>query len=348
MNPLFDIHKTWEENLKEGPAFKAPYPERQWADEAEWVDFLGFKIASPIGIPAGPLLNSTWIAFAARMGYDVLTYKTIRSHAQDAHPLPNILPVAIHPSGYAEPLETMPTSVVDLSITNSFGNPSKGADYLMEDIARAKKSLKRGQILIVSVFGSGEKLAEDYAKAALLAKEAGADVIEANLSCPNVSEKGGSLYHCPLSTREVSQKITEAIKETPLVLKVGTFPSLKLMRDVFIAGAKGGARSIAGINTISMKVVPPLAKTRPTSGICGAAIREAALEFAACAKTIIDEEKLEMPLILCGGISKPEHFFHFLNEGAAVATSATAMLWNPYLGIETQERRCSLLKTCTR
>src|SRR2546421_115731 len=48
---------------------------------------------SPIGIAAGPLLNSKWIEAYSRLGFDVLTYKTVRSMAMPAHALPNIRPV---------------------------------------------------------------------------------------------------------------------------------------------------------------------------------------------------------------------------------------------------------------
>ncbi len=40
---------------------------------------------------AGPLLSSDWVALAANHGYDILTYKTIRSHHHAGHGLPNIL-----------------------------------------------------------------------------------------------------------------------------------------------------------------------------------------------------------------------------------------------------------------
>ena len=54
-----------------------------------------FRVTSPLGIAAGPLLNGRWILYYAALGFDILTYKTIRSRARDCYPLPNLQPVGI-------------------------------------------------------------------------------------------------------------------------------------------------------------------------------------------------------------------------------------------------------------
>src|SRR5258705_62835 len=51
---------------------------------------LGRPLNSSLGIAAGPLLNSKWVEAYARLGFDVLTYATVRSTFQAAYPLPNI------------------------------------------------------------------------------------------------------------------------------------------------------------------------------------------------------------------------------------------------------------------
>jgi dihydroorotate dehydrogenase len=337
MQSVYDIEKTYLENAEEGPFFKGPFPKRVFPDETNWIDFLGFKLASPIGIPAGPLLNSKWIGFAANMGFDVLTYKTIRSHEHPSHPLPNVLPVQVHPQGYAEVLKTLPNDINKLGITNSFGNPSRSNDYLKKDIPLANGALKKGQLMIVSIFGSGKDLKDDFANAARFAKDCGAKVIEANFSCPNVKEAGGSLYHDPDLVAQVTQAIVKKIGNTPLILKVGTFPTNVLLEKVLIAATKAGARAIAGLNTLSMSVTPPLCPNRPTSGICGAPIRNHALEFVRACKKIIDKERLQIPIVATGGVTSAQHFTDLLDAGATIAMSATGMMWNPYLGINYQE-----------
>ena len=93
--PIYDIEKTYLENADYGPFYNGPFPERELPPESQWIDFLGFKIASPLGIAAGPLLNARWIAFAAKMGFDVVTYKTLRSREFEAHALPNMVYVDV-------------------------------------------------------------------------------------------------------------------------------------------------------------------------------------------------------------------------------------------------------------
>src|SRR5216684_1573286 len=65
-------------------------PTIQRPPKEDWHDFLGYKIASPIGISACAATTSKGIFLASRLGCDVLTYKTIRCYEWPAHPQPNI------------------------------------------------------------------------------------------------------------------------------------------------------------------------------------------------------------------------------------------------------------------
>src|SRR5579885_1311475 len=87
--PIYDIEKTYAVNAAEGPFFQGEIPKRPHSDHR--IDFLGFSLRSPIGVPAGPLLNSRWVALAAKLGYDLPVYKTIRSFAHPGHGLPNMV-----------------------------------------------------------------------------------------------------------------------------------------------------------------------------------------------------------------------------------------------------------------
>lgn len=344
--PIYDIHKTYLDNADHGPFFNGPLPKRVLPPKEKWIDFLGHRVASPIGIPAGPLLTSPWIALAGKLGYDIPTYKTIRSAEHPCHPLPNMVYVDTH--GIISPehrpqvatLASKPSAhLQELAVTNSFGMPSKSRSFLLEDIPRANASLREGQVMVVSVVGSVRTdctFLEDYVNAALLAKEAGAKIIEANFSCPNVDKSEGCLYMSPTTVADIGSALVKAIAPIPLIIKVGTFVSEEQIRDIFCAAAKVGIRAISGINTVSMKVVddrghPALGPQRPTSGICGGPIREVALHFVKHAAHVIRRESLDLILIGVGGITLPEHFDLFLNAGADIAMSATGMMWDPYL-----------------
>jgi len=323
-------------------------PKRTSFAEEKWVDFLGFKVARPLGVPAGPLLNARWVTFAAKMGFDIVTYKTIRSQPHPAHPLPNMIYVDTQGMlSHKRAQETLvqapqpPEDMHTLSVTNSFGIPSLDEAFLVADIAAANASLAPGQVMIVSVVGTpreGEDFVEDFVSAARIALKGGAKIIEADLSCPNVTTCEGSLFTNPEMVFEISSRINQAIGSVPLVIKVGVIADADVLRAVMFAAAKAGVQAICGINTMSMKVVDAngsaaLGEKRLKAGVCGGPIREVALDFVTQAHKIRVQEKLEMTLMGTGGVTTPEHFNHFFEAGADVAMSAAGMMWNPYLAV---------------
>ncbi len=344
--PIYDIHKTYMDNLKHGPFFKGEIPQRKMPPKAKWHDFLGHKIASPLGVPAGPLLSANWIELASLLGFDVLTYKTIRSDEHPAHPLPNMIFVNTKENA-PEATETKypDPDISKLSVTNSFGMPSKDPEFLFEDIAKANACLKPGQVMIVSIAGTnraGEDYFEDFLRAALFAKEAGAKIVEANFSCPNVHRSEGSIYLNPETVYTLGKKLASALHPTPLVIKVGAFPNALLLKEVLQHAAKAGIAAVCGINTLSKKIVdtsgnPALGEKRAVGGICGGVIRNIALDFVENASKINAEEKLGLCIMGVGGITLPEHFDLFIKRGASVALTATGMMWDPYLAMRYHE-----------
>lgn len=336
--PIYDIGKTYADNAKEGPFFDAPIPQRPGSSSP--IHFLGLSLSSRLGVPAGPLLNAKWVALASKLGFDLLTYKTIRSSAYSSHPLPNMIYVSLEARNKARSTET-PKHLEQLTLTSSFGAPSQSPDFLLQDIERAHRSLEKGQALIVSVVGTpntNTRLDQDFILAAMIAKEAGAKLIEANFSCPDIKTQQGALYTDPEAVERFCKAISTAIHPIPLIIKVGVIENEKTMRDVFLAAGRGGAQAICGINSVYSTVIdevgnPALGADRTQSGICGASIRKEALQFLACAAAIIHKEKLDLTLMGCGGIVRSEQFNSFLQNGADIALSATGMMWDPFLAL---------------
>lgn len=342
MMPIYDIFKTYHENAADGPFFSdeiTPYE-----PIVNPVDFLGFRLNSPLGVPAGPLLNSKWIELAAKLGFDLPVYKTIRSFPHPGHPLPNIVFVDRISKTRAKKID-QPESLLDLSITNCFGMPSMSPEFLMQDIEKANRSLKTGQVMIVSVVGTpnrGVSFLDDFVRTAELAVDAGAKIIEANFSCPNVDKAEGLLYTNSETVYEYVKKIAAAIHPISLLIKVGAFRNREEMRAIFVAAARAGCAGIAGLNSVSMEVVddqgkPALDPLRKTSGVCGSTIREEALQFMRDAVEIKTQEKLDLVLLGCGGLMHPEHLREMLDAGAAIAMSATGMMWDPFLAKKYRE-----------
>lgn len=345
--PIYKIEKSYQENLEQGPFFTGTIPVRRWPESSTWVDFLGHKVASRIGVPAGPLLNANWVILAAQLGFDIVTYKTIRSQKHSAHPVPNMVYIAnkgsIRHGGSDIVVEAKqpPVSMEELALTNSFGIPSQGPEFLVQDIAKAKKALHEGQVMIVSIVGTpreGEDFVEDFVQAARVARAGGAEIIEADFSCPNVVSKEGSIHLDPVAISMISRAIVKEIKDIPLVIKLGVIPTKEKLREVMVAAKRADVRAVCGINTVSKKVIkedgtPALGANRLTAGVCGGPIREEALHFIRMARAVNREEKLDLTLMLTGGAVLPEHFDLFLAEGADIAMSGVGMMWDPYLAM---------------
>lgn len=342
MEQLYNPNKDYQANFNEGPFFSGQIPARVFPPPAHWIDFLGHRVASRVGVPAGPLLNSKWTTLAARLGFDVVTYKTIRTQKYASHPLPNITFVNadLTTENLDEPvMATTEFPAANFGITNSFGMPSQDPEFLRTDIQKAKNDLAPGQLLVVSAVGTprpDEDFTANFTAAVRLAKECGAEVVEANFSCPNVCTGEGSLYANPETVADLGQKLVRELGDTPLIIKIGHFRDPQLLAAVLTTAARVGIRAVSGLNSVAMKVVnghgePALGPERPTSGVCGAPIRHLALDFVRQARAIIDAQKLGLQLIGVGGITEPQHFTDFINAGADLAMTATGMMWDPYL-----------------
>ena len=345
---LYNVNATYDQNCKDGPQYNREIPERLQSNET--FDFVGFEVDSQAVVPAGPLLDAGFVERAFEF-CSVNTYKTIRSREQEVNGFPNVcylkteMFVPGNPPAVLTTRSEAPEDPSMIAITNSFGMPSKGPDFLREDIPKALACAKKGQVLVVSVVGDDTA---DFVKTALLAKECGAKVIEANFSCPNVCTHNGQLYLDDNSVREVSRAMVQALGDTPLIIKLGVFKEKADMEKTIRAAAESGVRGICGINTVAVEVRDPngnlaLGPKRVKSGVCGFPIRETALAFTRDAREIINrihkEMNIKLTLIAGGGITEAKHFDEFINAGADFAFSGAGFLRRPEIFIEWHNSR---------
>jgi dihydroorotate dehydrogenase (NAD+) catalytic subunit len=190
--PFYDPARSYQDNFDDGPfgLFAEPSTFRQSGEPQH--SFLGHPVYAPFGIPAGPLLNGNFVKAALDAGFDIPTYKTVRTHRYLCHPWPNVLAVEVE--GDLRPGRTLRANesyAEPLSITNSFGVPSFAPEFWQPDMAAAAAHAGPGQIVVGSFQGTlpeGGGMAAylvDFALGARLVKETGVKIIEVNLSCPN-------------------------------------------------------------------------------------------------------------------------------------------------------------------
>lgn len=340
--PTYDPALSYEENYERGPQFDGPFPDL--SAPAKPFDFLGFTLNSPLGVPAGPLLNSAYVSLYAKLGWDVPVYKTVRSVARACHPAPNCLYIPSDPLTEADAKTQRttapePKNVEDLSITNSFGMPSKDPSEWMKDVQVSEAAMKPGQLQIISITGTpdagGRSLGDDFAYTAALAREAGAKVIEANFSCPNVVSREGSLFADPENSSAITAKIRKEIGDIPLLIKIGAVPEDKLA-DVIRANAPY-IDGIAAINTVPLHIVNEKGeqalpgKGRLQSGVCGAAIRNVGADMTSRLVKLRGDIKSDLAVVSVGGVMDVADIDARLAAGADLVMSATAAMWDPLL-----------------
>ena len=350
--PFYDPTKSYEENYEKGPFGALADGEKLERSGEPTHDFYGHKVYTPFGIPAGPLLNSAFCKAAFDKGFDVCVYKTVRSASFPSHPFPNVL--AIHPQGdlsldvLKQPITADASYAEPLSITNSFGVPSKDAHDWQEDAKKAVESAGPGQVLVMSFMGTvrpgqtEEEFVADYVEAAKLSLETGAKVLETNLSCPNIGNEGLVCYNLDV-TEKVAKGIREVIGSTPLILKVGYYQDdaqIERLAEIAQAYASG----ISGINTLQAEIrdakgeqALPGSPARLRSGVCGAGIKWAGLDFVRRLKAIKEKRGFTFSIEGVGGVMTAADYKEYRDAGADAVMSATGAMWNPYLAKEIYE-----------
>jgi len=346
--PIYDPYLTYEENYDEGPfgAFVNSTVYKQKGEPQH--NFLGHKVYLPFGIPAGPLLNSKYVKGAFEKGFDIAVYKTVRANVFPSHPFPNVL--AVHVKGdltfdkLKKPVVADDNYQVPLSITNSFGVPSRKPEIWQEDAKKAMSYAGHGQVMVLSFMGTVKKdqtpqeFIDDFVLAGRLAAETGAKVVEADLSCPNNGTEGLVCYDLA-TTEKISKGIRKAIGNTPYVMKVGYYTKdedYERLAEI----ANEYADDVSGINTLMATIVDADGRQalpgpqRNKGGICGSSIKWAGLDFVKKLKRARDKKGFKFTITGVGGVTTPKDYSEYKKAGADVVMSATGAMWNPLLSQE--------------
>lgn len=334
--PRYDPRRSYQWNYEHAPQ---PFDVEVPPVPGDW-RFCGLAVDSPLGMPAGPLLNGRWCVYYASLGFDVLTYKTVRSRARASYPLPNLQPVAAAQlDGSGAPLAATATMAGSWAV--SFGMPSQEPDVWRQDVQWTRRQLPAGKLLCVSVVGSAEPgwtiddLAADYARCARWAIDSGADCVEANFSCPNVLSRDGQLYQQPEAAAAVAAALREAAGQTPVVVKIGHLGS-RFEAARLVESLAPYVDALATVNCLAVPVVgedgTPMFDGQPR-GIAGRAIRAASLAQVSLLAGLIARRSLALGLVGVGGAATAADVAQYLAAGAEAVQIATAAMLDPGVGL---------------
>ena len=355
--PRYDISRSYEWNYANAPepanvdvpdfAFRSVNA----GQSADGWTFLGQPVPSPLGVPAGPLLNGRWVLYYASLGFDILTYKTVRSSARPCYPLPNLLPVNISVLHGGE--RNVPATESSPSWAVSFGMPSAEPNDWRRDIAWTRDRLDTAKKLVVSVVGTMQDnwtiqdLADDYAQCARWARESGADAVEANFSCPNVSTCDGQLYQQPPDAAVVAATIRAAIGDFPFIAKIGHIPDTE-SAEKLLQAIGPHVNGIAMTNSVAATVVYEDGREEFSGqprGICGQATFTPSLQQVQMfARLRTSAETADpMPAIIgVGGATRFDDVIGYLQAGAESVHMATAVMLQPDVALQIRQASCDL------
>ncbi|GMA36135.1 tRNA-dihydrouridine synthase [Demequina litorisediminis] len=302
---------------------------------------MGQPVHRPFGIPAGPLVNASFCAAAFTQYFDIAVYKTVRTAAHASHPFPNCLAVRVNGPLDPDRLDTLCADAdVDTarSITNSFGVPSRDPDAWQRDMAAAVRAAAPGQVLVGSFQGTRTGTGEDayvadHVRAATLCVEAGAPVLEMNLSCPNEGTGNLLCFDTALVAR-IAAAVKEAVGDVPLLLKVAHFRTDEALTE-FLAATATIVDGYAAINTVPARLVdasgaPALPGAgREVGGVCGEAILPAALGMVRRIARWRAGAGADVALVGVGGVMNVEDVAAHVAAGADAVMSATGAMIDP-------------------
>ncbi|GMQ63912.1 dihydroorotate dehydrogenase [Vallitalea maricola] len=211
---------------------------------------------------------------------------------------------------------------------NAVGLQNPGVDvFIEEDIPFLRKYDTK---IIVNIAG---KTVDEYVEVAKKLQDADIDMIELNISCPNVKEGGVAFGTDPKMAEYVTSQVKKHAKQ-PLIVKLS--PNVTDITEIARAVEAGGADCVSLINTLlGMKI--DIYKKKPVlanrvGGFSGPAIKPVAVRMV---NQVYNSIKL--PIIGLGGICNGEDAIEFMLAGATGVAVGTANFMNPRATVEVIE-----------
>ena len=211
---------------------------------------------------------------------------------------------------------------------NAIGLQNPGIDvFVKRDIPFLKQYDTK---IIVNVCG---KTTEDYLEVVERLGDEPVDLLEINISCPNVKEGGIAFGQDPKAVEAITREVKKHAKQ-PVIMKLS--PNVTDITVMAKAAEAGGADVLSLINTLTgMKIDinrRAFAIANKTSGMSGPAVKPVAVRMVYQVANAVS-----LPIIGMGGIATAEDALEFIMAGATAVSVGTANFYNPYATVEIAE-----------
>ncbi len=208
---------------------------------------------------------------------------------------------------------------------NAIGLQNPGIDVFVErDVPYLKKA---GATIIVNVCGKSEK---DYVEVVERLADEPVDLLEINVSCPNVKEGGIAFGQDPKALYEITKAVKAKAKQ-PIIMKLS--PNVTDITEMAKAAVDAGSDALSLINTLTgMKIDierRDFVLANKTGGMSGPAIKPVAVRMVYQVANAVD-----VPIIGMGGIATAEDALEFIMAGATAVSVGTANFIDPATTLE--------------
>lgn len=205
---------------------------------------------------------------------------------------------------------------------NAIGLQNPGIDTFIERDLKFLEDVDTR--VIVNVCG---KSIEDYVEVVERLSDTKADLLEINVSCPNVKEGAIAFGQNPKALEKITKEIKDKAKQ-PIIMKLS--PNVTSIAEMAKVAEAAGADAISLINTITGMKIDINKKTfvlaNKTGGMSGPAIKPIAVRMVYEASHAVS-----IPVIGMGGIMTAEDAIEFMMAGACAVAVGAANFFNPYV-----------------
>lgn len=211
---------------------------------------------------------------------------------------------------------------------NAIGLQNPGIDvFCQRDIPFLKQYDAK---IIVNVCG---KTTEDYCEVVERLADEDVDMLEINISCPNVKEGGIAFGQDPKAVEAITRAVKKYAKQ-PVIMKLS--PNVADITVMAKAAEAGGADVLSLINTLTGMKIDVNRRTfaiaNKTGGMSGPAVKPIAVRMVYQVA-----QAVKVPIIGMGGITTAEDALEFILAGATAVSVGTANFINPYTTVEVVE-----------
>ena len=301
-----------EQEPPRAPGSRVVRPEKQSFDVDQSVTLAGVRLKNPVVVASGTF------GFGREYGefYDLselggICCKGLTLHRREGNPSPRI-------------------AETPMGILNSVGLQNPGVDTF---VAQELPELRKHDLAVIANISGNTP--EEYGIMCEKLSDAGVDLIEVNISCPNVKAGGLAYGTRPELAAEVTSVAKAHAGKTPVMVKLS--PNVTDITEIARAVAGAGADALSLINTlrgmrIDVNTRRPILKMN-TGGLSGPAVLPVAVRMVWEVRNALPG----MPILGMGGVAKGEDAAQLMLAGASAVAVGTACFADPYAPIRVRD-----------